>query len=251
MIPLERRFMRTLGNLVAAALATAWLTLVAAPASAAIYLASYGGVIIGGTGSNPNSANPTYDMTNYFGLGSNLVGSSFTAQFKYDTSLGVPFTNATTDSRYGGPMAGCGACLSPILEASITVNGITDYFNVNGAGYANVTINPMGWRQTFFALGYFDNNSANALQLYVLNAPNPLVLGSEFTGSDVGNLGPPDTDPYARGVILGQRDYRLALSNRTVTLAAIPEPATWGLMIIGFAGAGVMLRSRRRVLARI
>lgn len=35
----------------------------------------------------------------------------------------------------------------------------------------------------------------------------------------------------------------------TLTLAAVPEPATWGLMILGFGGAGVVLRSRRRLLA--
>ena len=34
-----------------------------------------------------------------------------------------------------------------------------------------------------------------------------------------------------------------------VSLTAVPEPATWGLMILGFAGAGVMIRSRRRQLA--
>ena len=33
----------------------------------------------------------------------------------------------------------------------------------------------------------------------------------------------------------------------TVTLqAAVPEPGTWGLMIMGFGGAGAMLRARRR-----
>lgn len=30
---------------------------------------------------------------------------------------------------------------------------------------------------------------------------------------------------------------------------AVPEPATWGLMIMGFGGAGAMLRSRRRQAA--
>ena len=243
--------MRSLGKLIAAALATVSMALVATSASAAVYLANYSGVIAVGTGSDPNSANATYDASNFFGLGGNLVGSSFAAQFKYDTSRGVAFNDANTDSRFGGPQAFCGACLSPILEASITVNGITDYFNVNGAGYANVTINPMGWRQTFFALGFLDNNSYHKLQLFVLNAPNPLLLGSEFTGSDVGDLGPPDEVPYAEGRILGSKNYRLALSNRSVTLTAIPEPATWGLMIIGFAGTGAMLRSRRQIVARV
>lgn len=241
--------MRSLGKLVAAGLATVSMALVAAPASSAVYLASYSGVVIAGTGSDPLGANPSYDTFDYFGLGNALVGSAFSAVFRYDTSLGIAATDATTDSRYGGPLAGCGACLSPILAASITLNGITDHFNVGGAGYANVTINPMGWRQTFFSTGYFDGNGANVLQLFVLNAPDPLVLGGEFTGSDVGNLGPPDTNPYAMGVVFGTKAYRLALSNRSVTLAPIPEPATWGLMIIGFACTGAMLRSRRRVLA--
>lgn len=243
--------MRSIVQRGAATIAAASMMLVALPASAAVYLASYSGVVLAGTGSDPNGSNPTYDALNYFGLGSNLIGAGFTAQFRYDTSLGVAVTDATTDSRYGGPAAGCGACQSPILAASITLNGITDTFNVGGAGYANVTVNPMGWRQTFFSTGYFDNNGGNILQLFVLNAPNPLILGSAFVGSDVGNLGPPDTNPFAMGVEFGTKSYRLALSNRSVTLAPIPEPATWGLMIIGFAGAGAMLRSRRRVLVRV
>lgn len=32
-------------------------------------------------------------------------------------------------------------------------------------------------------------------------------------------------------------------------IAAIPEPATWALMLIGFGGAGAAIRSRRKVLA--
>lgn len=36
------------------------------------------------------------------------------------------------------------------------------------------------------------------------------------------------------------------------TVAAVPEPATWGLMLLGFAGIGVSLRRRRReVLAQV
>lgn len=34
----------------------------------------------------------------------------------------------------------------------------------------------------------------------------------------------------------------------TIGVAAVPEPGTWALMIMGFGGAGAMLRSRRRAL---
>ncbi|PZQ65439.1 MAG: hypothetical protein DI570_01885 [Phenylobacterium zucineum] len=34
-----------------------------------------------------------------------------------------------------------------------------------------------------------------------------------------------------------------------VSAAAVPEPATWALMIAGFAGAGAMLRRRRGLVA--
>jgi hypothetical protein len=34
----------------------------------------------------------------------------------------------------------------------------------------------------------------------------------------------------------------------TVSIAAVPEPGTWALMIMGFGGAGAMLRSRRKDL---
>jgi hypothetical protein len=59
------------------------------------------------------------------------------------------------------------------------------------------------------------------------------------------------------GASLGAGDYRLAFggsgaANAAVTgnlsfnVQAVPEPATWALMLLGFAGVGVALRRRRR-----
>jgi hypothetical protein len=37
----------------------------------------------------------------------------------------------------------------------------------------------------------------------------------------------------------------------TSPISAIPEPAAWGMMILGFFGLGAILRSRRRAKARL
>jgi hypothetical protein len=40
--------------------------------------------------------------------------------------------------------------------------------------------------------------------------------------------------------------YGPALDNVSITSGAVPEPATWALMIVGFGAVGATLRSRRR-----
>jgi len=40
-------------------------------------------------------------------------------------------------------------------------------------------------------------------------------------------------------------DLIFSFSNTRATVGGVPEPATWGLMILGFGGVGAMLRRRR------
>mgnify|MGYP001556038995 CR=1 FL=1 len=42
-----------------------------------------------------------------------------------------------------------------------------------------------------------------------------------------------------------------ALDDFSLTSTAVPEPASWALMILGFGGIGAMVRNRRRVLAAV
>ncbi len=60
---------------------------------------------------------------------------------------------------------------------------------------------------------------------------------------------------HATGMFTGNGDIRFGMGRPTATLTitdglidvgAVPEPATWGLMIAGFGASGAMLRNRRR-----
>jgi hypothetical protein len=41
-----------------------------------------------------------------------------------------------------------------------------------------------------------------------------------------------------------------SLNTISIHNGAVPEPGTWALMILGFGGAGAMIRSTRRKLVR-
>ena len=73
-------------------------------------------------------------------------------------------------------------------------------------------------------------------------APN---LGfTQFAGSSPQLFtGPVDAPVFATGDFLLINPF---LGNGTLTIAPIPEPATWALLLMGFAAVGGALRSSRR-----
>ena len=68
--------------------------------------------------------------------------------------------------------------------------------------------------------------SANSLSLVV-----PFLASGNYRLTFGGNA------PANGGVVTG---------NLTFQVAPVPEPATWGMMLLGFAGIGMAMRSRRR-----
>jgi hypothetical protein len=99
----------------------------------------------------------------------------------------------------------------------------------------------------YFAGGYTDISTP----LNLVNGSNTLTFAYDSPGHD------PVADTWHAGP-QGFDDERWNLGDLTVNGAAyiapptgvggVPEPATWGLMIVGFAGIGGALRSRRRTL---
>jgi len=55
-------------------------------------------------------------------------------------------------------------------------------------------------------------------------------------------------DSAITSVIFGTSTNSLEISDVGGILAAIPEPATWGMMILGFGGVGSLMRRRREMV---
>ena len=103
------------------------------------------------------------------------------------------------------------------------------------------------------------------MQTTVVGTGNPdnlaftLYSGSPGTGSFVANSG--GTSTAATLVTLTSGTYYMQLDRTAVPkelitggvtlLSAIPEPATWGMMLIGLGGLGAMMRTRRRASALV
>ncbi len=142
-----------------------------------------------------------------------------------------PWGGTTTpDGSYFGFVQGTGA-LSQTFTADVTSTyGLSwlDAGRTNGGGPQSYTVTILGaGLQTLGTFttngGLFTARSASAFQL---------VAGSSYTLSFTG-LVAEDRTSFIDGV----------------TLTAVPEPATWGLMLAGFAMVGVAARRRGRALA--
>jgi hypothetical protein len=197
------------------------------------------------------------DLKNAFGLGNTLDGAAFSARYIYDTNLGFQVQTPTYHSLVGGP--GFGVGVSPILSASFTVNGFTEFFDMGQDGAANVR-NQDGWPQTFFYTNYFADNGTdstwNYLQLFVLDSPTPVLLTTSYTGFHQPVNAPPiESNKVLKSVWVNgvqETSFQAALSTTSVTLAPAPapEPTTWTILLTGFFGLGAVLRRRaRRALA--
>ena len=142
-------------------------------------------------------------------------------------------------------------------------------FNLGGlsANIGSITDNGAG---TFTALspGPFNQSPFGSFQ-YALECNTGCVPGYDPAGSSqlnfvvtgagaltVGNLTPTTSATY--GNILFAADVVAGPNGNTGFTGnigggggggGVPEPATWGLMLLGFGGMGAMLRNRRRVAA--
>lgn len=209
----------------AAAVASVAISLFSTTASAAVVVETFTGTVSGN------------DVSGLFGAKGAILSTTFTTTYVIDTSLlGAKQTNDPNGiGTYGGSLY---SASSPVSSATITINGIT--LSEGTSFYSEHFIDPA--TGAFLATGYAEDGTGSILYNIVANAdPSAPHLTSLDT-------------PFSYTVSVnsqneGEFDFlsdRLVLFNKTVTVAAVPEPSTWAMMILGFAGVGFMAYRRKQ-----
>lgn len=224
-------------------------------ASAEVHIITFKGTIDSG-----------FDEGNEFGLsGGSLAGLSYSQSFTYDSSLGDRFTTSSYDYLRRNVLTG----VTPILNASLTINGITQNFGgasnstlsfglfvLPGGGSAAAAITVIA-QQTQY--GPSADRITSSIGTTFFNAPGPFSLTTDFSApipstgdSGIANSFSLRTDPYG-----GTPTETYGFTNPTSILisspgssggpqpSAVPEPASWAFLVAGFGVVGATARRRR------
>jgi PEP-CTERM motif len=165
-------------------------------------------------------------------------------------------------------LAGLGLSFAPFGSASAVVNGgiPTVTFLVTG-GVVNDATGKAVIRHDGSGLNFTAAGKALSIGDFVINTTTNVLTGKVVTGGStlldvpLFNIGSGLSltltsqgagafttvfgAPNLTGATIGT-----ASTNIVTAVAAIPEPASWGMMLLGFAVVGGAIRTRRRVLIR-
>ena len=238
-----------------AAAAAAGLIALAQPASATVMVATYTGTVMTGQ-----------DLTGEFGSQVNLSGLSYVATFRYDTALGsTGFSSPPTfDERAGGSSYWLSGFASPILEGTLTLEGVTRGFSFDSLGDVSMasgttTVPAPDTYSYFFAGGNGTEvapggqvQSGLSMSIYTpfgatsVSDPFSASLGSSLAPYSIGGFSIIDQPDLGGPTYLHNASATLAPETVSIAVASVPEPGTWALMLAGFAGLGIALRTQRR-----
>lgn len=145
---------------------------------------------------------------------------------------------------------------------SITANGLTSHWvyspTIPAEGYAvpmhqivNVTGSAIGnWTtdRAMNLLGVFTGSGAGVNSIFAIGAGGTFVAPAGATGLSFGFA---DTQRYGTPGTSSHFDNNGgAITATVVATQAVPEPATWALMLAGFGVVGYAMRSRRKSTMR-
>jgi hypothetical protein len=224
-------------NIKSLGIAAALVTTFSASASAAIVLETFTGTVIG------------TDTLGLFGAANTQLSTGYTANYFFNTSLGTTSLQPGVFSRTGGTIF---STTSPLVSANLIINGIT--VSVGGTYFSELA-NLNSLATSFFTFRavadiYPNANDSftNSIQSQSASVPFPTSIVSPFTYTF--QAGDSSFGNFSKG-----GEY-LALQPQTVTFGvfvapAVPEPSTWAMMILGFAGVGFMAYRRNNSALRV
>ncbi len=226
----------------------------ALPAAAAVYVTTWSGTLVNG-----------FDRTGEFGqINRNLSGLAFTAVYALDDS--APNAKLSLSPGYstitGGPNQG--SPLTP-LTADLTIAGHVMHFGIGANPYHQASNGDAKGVISGTYNDYEDEIFGGFGDTSIIRSAVTSTTGNFLTSSDprtpfaAGGAGLTFSGGFsvnnnAAGV--GNERQTFAYSDFLIARVdtvlrpqggAVPEPASWALMITGFGAAGVMLRHRRRV----
>jgi hypothetical protein len=182
-----------------------------------------------------------------FLLGS-AAGQDFTAVFRTDDTIPSHIPEVGGD-QYSGPGN---------TTASLTINGVTQTISGNFDSYVYVC-QPVdcggSWAD---GAGSTDRDQLNILLTathslsFAIISPNNAFAPADLHTAYSYTVQPGDTVRGSAEYVVSESDngftqtnYSLTLAPTSVTstiLSGVPEPAAWGLLIVGLAATGLMLR---------
>ena len=166
-----------------------------------------------------------------------LIGTSVTLNYDYQAqqSIDVFTVGSGVEISCPGGANVCGILTAPVQTVDVGANSIL--YSYNGTGSSFNGVNPNKFDFENLNPGFTIGNVTLSTNISGLDLSRVIFTGSSVQ-IDMSGLGLNPTQP-------GSPDFfNIGLTS------AVPEPSTWAMMILGFAGIGFMAyRQKRRGLS--